>query len=201
VQYVIHLYIGFASRIKTTSLGNMMDCLCHSEPFFDIWCSMSSMFVFVVVLEYKMLPLVHWYYIACGLFCHKIGEFWCAIIVELLPRIKVVGLKWLLGWNGYWVEMTICHISATWLPHQRHVATTSAPRGCHISAGVAATLLPHQCHVVATSFVMWLSHHQLPSHQLPCPHPSQLPTHLYKWHDKLIHDDHFRHRFWASGWV
>jgi hypothetical protein len=162
--------------------------------FFDIWCSMSSMFVFAVVLEYKMLPLIHWYYIACGLFCHKIGEFWCAIIVELLPRIKVgwaemiiglkmaIGLKWLSAISaphGY-------HICATWLPHQRwccrHVAATSMPHGCHVI-----------CYVTA--------HHQLPSHQLPCPHPSQRPTHLYKWHGKLIHDDHFHHRFWASGWV
>jgi hypothetical protein len=36
---------------------------------------------------------------------------------------------------------------------------------------------------------------------LPHPHPRQQPIHLYEWRGKLIHDDQFRHRIWASGWV
>jgi hypothetical protein len=70
------------------------------------------------------------------------------------------------------------------------------PRQCHAFAmqcHVSVTSVPCVCHVSATR----LPCHQLTCHQLPC----QQPTHLYKWRRESIHDNHFRHRFWASGWV
>jgi hypothetical protein len=63
-----------------------------------------------------------------------------------------------------------CHVSSMRMPHHCHVDATLSPRCYHII-----------CHVAATSSATWLPH--------------QLPTHLYKWRGKLIHDDHFRHIF------
>jgi hypothetical protein len=103
-----------------------------------------------------------------------------------------VGLKWLLG-----LGPCGCHISATWQPRLRHVSAIWQPRQCH----VAATLAPCGSHVEPR--VCHISTRCLPHHLHVIYHISacHLPTHLYKWCGKLIHDGHFRHRFWALGWV
>jgi hypothetical protein len=78
-----------------------------------------------------------------------------------------------------YVGIEFGQIRATWLPCQRHTIAMSAPRRRH----VASTSEPRGIHVSAALA------------------PRQQPTQLYKWRGKSIHDDHFRHRFWASGWV
>jgi hypothetical protein len=153
--------------------------------------------------------MVIWCQIMDVFFCQICFVFWNLVVLNLLTH--------LLGWNVYefclkcvWVGCNVfiwaktsaqfeaqfkfglvkncsclrhhlprqCHT----VPHVYHVSATRLPCGCHLI-----------CHVAATSSTDMSS--------IATSAPRQQPTHLHKWRGESIHDDHFRHRFWASGWV